>query len=156
MDLHFFISASLLLALIVVVVMTTLIAVYFTAKTIYERIVGVQTHRMTVEEMYGILDVIIATEIVIYEKYLGNTTDTPLTNAQFINIYNDLSKRILKGISNTFYRMASYYLTREELQTYITQRVYNYLAEKVAGELDDEEPEVQDLSSPTSSASGGQ
>ena len=100
-------------------------------------------NRFTVEELFNTIDIIIATEIAIYEEYLSNTSDStldmPLTNAQFINIYNDLSNRILHGISPTFYRIAEVYMTESELQTFITQRVYNYLARKVAP--DDIEPE---------------
>lgn len=93
-------------------------------------------YRIKLRELYDTVDLIIATEIATYEKYLGNSTqndlDSPLTNSQFINIYDDLCKRILTGLSPTFYEMVSVYMTEDAMNTYITQRIYNYLADRVA------------------------
>jgi hypothetical protein len=41
--------------------------------------------------------------------------------------------RCLKAVSPQFWEMVEVYMTRESAQTYITQRVYDYLAKKVQG-----------------------
>lgn len=100
-----------------------------------DKLTILQNH-MSLEELLISLEFILTTEINIYENILQNTTDTDLTtlqNSEFNAIYKELSMQCLKSVSPQFWELIEVYMTRDSIQTYITQRVYNYLAEKVRG-----------------------
>lgn len=101
---------------------------------IYQKVHNLQT-TPSFEELIKTLELILATEISIYERYMANSTDAVdldgfITNAQFKNIYNDLSNRVIRLISPQFYEYMECYWTEEEIHVYISQRIYTYLAEK--------------------------
>jgi hypothetical protein len=92
-----------------------------------------QNH-MSIEELLVSLEFILKTEMDLYEKMMANTSDVDLTNLQnseFNSIYQSLSMQCLKAVSPQFWELIEIYMDREAVQTYITQRVYNYLADKV-------------------------
>jgi hypothetical protein len=89
---------------------------------------------MSIEELLVSLEFILKTEMDLYEKMMANTSDVDLTNLQnseFNSIYQSLSMQCLKAVSPQFWELIEIYMDREAVQTYITQRVYNYLADKV-------------------------
>lgn len=91
-------------------------------------------NRMSLEEILNSTDLVLATEVVMYERYLedtGNVMLTNITNSEFVNIYNDLSRKILASFDDKFYQMASLYFTKEEFQSYLVNRVYDYLSNKI-------------------------
>lgn len=91
-------------------------------------------NRMSLEEILNSTDLVLATEVVMYERYLedtGNAMLTNITNSEFVNIYNDLSRKILASFDDKFYQMASLYFTKEEFQSYLVNRVYDYLSNKI-------------------------
>ena len=91
-------------------------------------------NRMDLTELFAALEVIIVTEENLYEQYLKTNTDTDittLTNSEMTNIYRDLSMRCLKAVSPAFWDAVEVYMTREAVQTYITQRVMQYLTDKI-------------------------
>jgi hypothetical protein len=93
-------------------------------------------HKIELSDLFVNLEFVIKIECDLYETYLENNTDqdlTTITNTEFTNIYQDLSMRCLKAVSPQFWEMVEVYMTRESAQTYITQRVYDYLAKKVQG-----------------------
>ena len=94
----------------------------------------VQKNRVELTEIFTTAEAIIGIECALYEKYFETNTTADLqslSNSEFLNIYNDLSMRCLKSFSENFWRSAEVYITREELQTYVTQRVFNYLHDKI-------------------------
>ena len=104
----------------------------------------IQTNRIELTEIYATAESVISIECTLYEKYFETNTTADiqsLSNSEFLNIYNDLSMRCLKSFSENFWRAAEVYVTREELQTYITQRVFNYLHSKIRVSDDVEEEE---------------
>lgn len=93
-------------------------------------------NRMDIGDLFMALEFILKTEMDLYEMILRNTSDVDLTtidNSEFINIYQDLSRTCLKSVSPQFWELIEVYMDREAAQTYITQRVYNYLSDKVRG-----------------------
>lgn len=103
-----------------------------------------QKNRMELTEIYATAESVISIECALYEKYFETNTTSDLqslSNSEFLNIYNDLSMRCLKAFSENFWRAAEVYVTREELQTYITQRTFNYLHSKIRVSDEDEEAE---------------
>lgn len=91
-------------------------------------------NRIDLVELFGAIDLIIATEAALYEQYLRINSDidiTKITNEEFINIYNDLSMRCLRAVSPQFWESAELYMDREAIQTYITEKVLQYLTDKI-------------------------
>ena len=91
-------------------------------------------NRIDLVELFGAIDLIIATEAALYEQYLRINSDidiTKITNEEFINIYNDLSMRCLRAVSSQFWESAELYMDREAIQTYITEKVLQYLTDKI-------------------------
>lgn len=90
--------------------------------------------KMSIVEVFGAIDLITTNECTLYERYFANTTDisfVAMTNSQFINVYNDLSSRVLHAFSPGFLEMANVYLTTDEINTYAAQLIYNFLADKI-------------------------
>ena len=103
-----------------------------------------QKNRMELTEIYATAESVISIECALYEKYFETNTTSDLqslSNSEFLNIDNDLSMRCLKAFSENFWHAAEVYVTREELQTYITQRTFNYLHSKIRVSEEDEETE---------------
>lgn len=102
----------------------------------------VQKNRMSLADIFETAEFIVTIECNLYEKYFdANTTAgmQSLSNSEFLNIYNDLAMKCLKAFSPSFWAAAEVYITREELQTYVTQRVFNYLHSKINVEEPSEE-----------------
>lgn len=104
--------------------------------------------KLTLEQIYGNLKVLIVTQVREYERFLENSTDedygTTMTNSQFVNYYNDMCKHVIKSVPPLFYEAASPYLTEDAIHEFITENIFSYLAEKVeapggAVHSDDEE-----------------
>lgn len=98
-------------------------------------------NKIEISDIFIILEFIVKVETDLYETFLetnSNTNLSTLTNSEFLNIYNDLSKSCLKAISPTMWEIASVYVNKTTVQTYVTQRVMSYLTSKIHEELDDE------------------
>lgn len=98
------------------------------------------------EDLMKNLELVLANEIASYERMLDYSTDGVdldgfISNSQFINIYNDLSRRVIYSLSDDFYYLMSTYLTEDEVQSYIAQRIYLYLATKAVPNDEDETEE---------------
>lgn len=117
---------------------------------------GLRTYRHTAklkstpgfDELMKTLELVMANEIASYERLLDYSTDGVdldgfITNSQFVNIYNDLSKQIIYGLSDDFYYLMSTYWTEGEVQSYISQRVYLYLINKAVPVEDEEQEEAE-------------
>lgn len=102
-------------------------------------------NRMNIGEVFVTIDFIVKTECALYEQYFENNTNvefTTLSNNEFTNIYNDLAMRCLKAVSPHLWETAEQFMTREEVQTYITQAVMQFLLSKTTVEEDEEETEA--------------
>lgn len=91
--------------------------------------------KVTIDQIYGTLKVVIVTQVREYERFLENSTDedygTPMTNSQFVNYYNDMCKHVIKSIPPLFYEAAAPYLTEDAINEFITENIFSYLAEKI-------------------------
>lgn len=100
--------------------------------------------RMNIGEVFTTIDFIVHIESRLYEQYFETNTNvdfTTLSNNEFTNIYNDLSMRCLKAVSPAMWEMSEQYMIREEVQTYITQSVMQFLLSRTTVEPDEEESE---------------
>lgn len=98
--------------------------------------------RMNIGEVFVCIDFIIQIESKLFEQYFQNNTTadlTSLTNTEFTNIYNELSMRCLKAVSPAMWQMSELYMNREEVQTYITQQVMQWLLDRSTVSEDNEE-----------------
>lgn len=98
--------------------------------------------RMNIGEVFVCIDFIIQIESKLFEQYFQNNTTadlTSLTNTEFTNIYNELSMRCLKAVSPAMWQMSELYMNREEVQTYITQQVMQWLLDRSTVSEDIEE-----------------
>lgn len=103
---------------------------------------------MNIGEIFVTIDFIVKTECNLFEEYFQNnsTADIPtLSNSEFTNIYNTLSMNCLKAISPTLWDLGELYMNREEIQTYITQSVMQFLMSR-ANITEDEEEEDEEQS----------
>ena len=94
------------------------------------------SNRMELQDLLATLELIIHTEEALYEQYLSTNSDIDLTkinNSELTNIYQELSMRCLKAVSPQFWDMVGLYMTKEAIQTYITQRTLQYLTDKIEG-----------------------
>lgn len=101
-------------------------------------------YRIDISELFITINFIIKVECRLFEQYFENNTTaefTTLTNSEFTNIYNELSMRCLRAVSETLWQLGEIYMDRTELQTYITQEVMNFLLER-STVTEDEESET--------------
>ena len=56
-----------------------------------------------------------------------------MSNSEFENSYRELATRILESVSPNLWDMFELYMTRESIQTYVTEQVQIYLSEKING-----------------------
>lgn len=133
MPVSLFFAILLLVLLITVIIVGAIVFVYrFLFQQNTER-KTVMENAVPLDEIFVALEFIISTETNLYEQYLSNHGKgdiAGLSNTEFKNIYNELSMRILKSVSPSMWSMCEMYMTREAIQTYITERVFNYLLDK--------------------------
>lgn len=99
-------------------------------------------NRINIGELFVTIDFIVKIECDLFEQYFERNTTadmTTLTNSEFTNIYNELSMRCLKAVSSMMWDLSEVYMNREEVQTYITQKVMTFLLEKSTVTEDEEE-----------------
>lgn len=109
------------------------VLIYFMIEKLYLKKLTME-NRIDLVDLFGAIELIVATEAALYEQYLKTNSDidiTKITNDEFLNIYNDLSMRCLKAVSPQFWESAELYMNREALQTYITEKVLQYLTDKI-------------------------
>lgn len=102
----------------------------------------IMDNRINIGEVFVSIDFIIKTETDLFERYFENNTNqefTSLTNSEFTNIYNELSMRCLKAVSPLLWEISEIYMDRTEVQTYITQRVMDFLLDRSTVTDEDEE-----------------
>lgn len=90
-------------------------------------------NRISLNELFASLEIAISTEMTLFENGIIRNSDQTIatvTNAEFINMYNELSMSCMKAISPEFWDMVEVYMTRESVQTYITERCMQFLLEK--------------------------
>lgn len=113
-----------------------------TSRDYFERKLVLQ-NRINIGELFITIDFIVKIECDLFEQYFERNTTadmTTLTNSEFTNIYNELSMRCLKAVSPMMWDLSEVYMNREEVQTYITQKVMTFLLEKSTVTEDEEEP----------------
>lgn len=86
----------------------------------------------TFEELIAILHVIINSELEVYETDIFDTKGS-ITNSNFENFYNDLSKRIIDTVAPNFMQQLTKYVTEDAVIKIIARSVKKYLTSKIAG-----------------------
>lgn len=90
---------------------------------------------LQLEELLMTLNIIIATEEKLYDDYIFTSSKSysSMSNAEYENAYRDLCENILTSVSPDLWDLFSIYMTKESIQTYVTEQVHNYLATKING-----------------------
>lgn len=90
---------------------------------------------LQLEELLITLNLIITTEEKLYDDYIFTSAKaySSMSNAEYENAYRDLCENILTSVSPDLWDLFSIYMTRESIQTYVTEQVHNYLALKING-----------------------
>lgn len=110
-----------------------IIILYFIAKSISHYIslkLSRRYSQTSFPELLLILKTIIDTELDVYEKSVFLNRQG-ITNANYENYYNEITKHIIDSIPENYYEQMSKYLTKEAVITYICHLVHQYLQEKI-------------------------
>mgnify|MGYP001864019624 FL=1 len=101
----------------------------------YKKKMILQQVPLDLSELLSTLNLIIATEEKLYDDYIFNTNApyASMSNSEFENSYRELATRILESVSPNLWDMFELYMTRESIQTYVTEQVQIYLSEKING-----------------------
>ena len=97
------------------------------------------THKIKItetsfNELMSILNIMIKTEIDLYENNVFNTKGS-ITNSNFENYYNDMCDSIINNISSDFFDKMSVYINKDAIVTFIARTVKTYLAGKITGTI---------------------
>ena len=92
------------------------------------------TENADFETLMSVLNVIVHTEIDLYEKNIFDTKGG-LTPQNFENYYDDIVHNIVKSLSSEFYTKMENYITKEAVVAYICRNVKEYLQTKVNGSI---------------------
>lgn len=110
-----------------------LLALFIFYKCIYTPHI-VKSAPLSFTEMLAALNATINTEIDIYEKNIFSTKGA-ITNANFDNFYNDITKSILDALSPSYYYHMSVYLKDTAVATIVCRKVKEYLSGKITGSI---------------------
>jgi len=122
-----------ILIIILFVVIVLIFALYVYLNLVYASYKK-KTFRMSFEESWEVLSMIVKSEIELYETDVFEHKKA-ITNANFENFYNDLSKRIISKISDDLMNSLTHYMTYEAVISYIARTVKKYLASYVKNPL---------------------
>lgn len=92
----------------------------------------INTQELAFDELLLVLNASINTQIELYEqdifKYKG-----AITNANFENYYNTITKSIINSVSAQYMKRLSFFITEDEIIAIICRKVKEYLTTKVNG-----------------------
>lgn len=88
------------------------------------------TSVLDLEAAMTALSLIINSEISEYEKNIFQN-NRPITNSNFENYYNDITKKTIAAISPVLMRQLCVYITEDTIYKYIGRTVREYLVKKV-------------------------
>lgn len=84
------------------------------------------------DTLMSVLKTIINTELDAYENDIF-TQKGNITNSNFDNYYNDLTKKIIENISDDFLEAVSYYIPKSTVYRIVARSVKKYLTEHING-----------------------
>lgn len=87
------------------------------------------TSVLDLEAAMTALSLIINSEISEYEKNIFQN-NRPITNSNFENYYNDITKKTIAAISPVLMRQLCVYITEDTIYKYIGRTVREYLVKK--------------------------
>lgn len=90
-------------------------------------------NRISLSELFASLEIALNTEMTLFENGIIRNSDQSIAtvnSAEFKNLYNALAMNCMKAISPNFWDMVEVYMTRESVQTYITERCMQFLLNK--------------------------
>lgn len=88
------------------------------------------TSVLELEAAMTALSLIINSEISEYEKNIFQN-NRPITNSNFENYYNDITKKTIAAISPILMKQLCVYITEDTIYKYIGRTVREYLVKKV-------------------------
>jgi len=121
------------LLIVVVVLLMALAFLFIFYKYIYSNYKR-DTSNSEFSDLMEVLNIIVHTEIDIYEKNVFDTK-AAITPQNFENYYNDIVKNIIKSLSPKFFVKMNQYITEDALISYICRIVKEYLSGKVNGSI---------------------
>lgn len=86
------------------------------------------------EELLIVLNAAIQTELDLFEKDVFQSKQA-ITNSNFDNYYEEISRKIIDSLSPTFYISIQRYLSYDSVITLIARKVKVYLTGKVNGSV---------------------
>ena len=86
------------------------------------------------EELLIVLNAAIQTELDLFEKDVFQSKQA-ITNSNFDNYYEEISRKIIDSLSPTFYISIQRYLSYDAVITLIARKVKVYLTGKVNGSV---------------------
>lgn len=98
-------------------------------------------NRISLSELFASLEITLNTEMTLFENGIIRNSDQSIatvTSAEFKNLYNALAMNCMKAVSPNFWDMVEVYMTRESVQTYITERCMQFLLDKRKEDEDEE------------------
>lgn len=102
------------------------------------------SQKMTAEELFETLSIIINSECSILEKDVFSQYGKVLDNQAFENYYHYLTRKCLNDLSRSFLYRASYIMNEEAIIEFICKTISNYLQTKLAnGEPEDDNKEEE-------------
>lgn len=125
-----FVEVLILVGVITILLLGGLFIFYHFIYANYQR----EISNSSFTDLMTVLNVIVHTEIEIYEKNLFDTKGS-LTPQNFENYYNDIVHNIINSLSDEFYRKMRQYISNDALIAYICRNVKEYLSDKVNGSI---------------------
>lgn len=116
----------LYLAILIILTMITILGGTF----IYKRYISSSYDTIPFTDLVVILRFLIDGELKNYDDTIFKQKGS-ITNSNFENFYNDITKHIISSIPENFYVQMSKYLSREAVIRIICRDVRKYLIEKV-------------------------
>lgn len=128
------------LTLLLQIIITTIIlcSIFIIASMVFLKYVltpyRTQFLEQSFEEMLIVLNAAIQTELDLFEKDVFQSKQA-ITNSNFDNYYEEISRKIIDSLSPTFYVSIQRYLSYDAVITLIARKVKVYLTGKVNGSV---------------------
>jgi len=92
----------------------------------------VRTADITFSDLLSILNVVINTELDLYEKNIFENKGS-ISNSNFDNYYNDIVSSIINSLSDDFFFRINFYIKQDAVVSIICRNVRNFLTSKING-----------------------
>lgn len=119
---------------IVITVASVLALIYLFIHLLFKNVIirfKQKTEFLSIEDVITAVNLVIRTEISLYERNVFDNGGRILTNSSYENYYRDITENILKALSKDIIDKATFYFTKESLYSMISREVKIYLNDKI-------------------------